>query len=85
LKQRLKTSTEEAIMTVKKETTKKRAVKKASPAAKRAAKPDLKEFLEEVQQKAYELYQDRLRSGVAGDEISDWFEAEKAIKEKYHL
>ena len=72
-------------MPVKKETTKKRTVKKASPAAKKAIKPDLKEFLEEVQQKAYELYQDRLRSGVAGDEIADWFEAEKAIKEKYGL
>lgn len=72
-------------MPVKKETTKKRSVKKAAPAAKKAAKPDLKEFLEEVQQKAYELYQDRLRSGIAGDEMADWFEAEKAMKEKYKL
>jgi uncharacterized membrane-anchored protein len=72
-------------MPVKKETTKKRVIKKASPAAKKAKKPDLKEFLEEVRQKAYELYQDRLRSGIAGDEIADWFEAEKTIKEKYKL
>ncbi|HNV57045.1 MAG TPA: hypothetical protein PKG72_07070 [Smithellaceae bacterium] len=72
-------------MPVKKETAKKRVVKKASPAAKKSAKPDLKEFLEGVRQKAYELYQDRLRQGVAGDEIADWFEAEKAIKEKYGL
>lgn len=33
-------------MPVKKETAKKRVVKKASPAAKKAVKPDLKEFLE---------------------------------------
>lgn len=72
-------------MPVKKETAKKRAVKKAPPAAKKAAKPDLKKFLEEVRQKAYELYQDRLCSGITGDEMADWFEAEKAIKEKYKL
>lgn len=72
-------------MPVKKETAKKRTVKKTTPAAKKATKPDLKEFLEEVQQKAYELYQERLRSGIAGDEMADWFEAEKAIKEKYKL
>lgn len=72
-------------MPVKKETSKKRAVKKASPAAKKAAKPDLRDFLEEVRQKAFELYQERLCLGIAGDEMSDWFEAEKAIKEKYHL
>ncbi|MDD4091004.1 MAG: DUF2934 domain-containing protein [Smithellaceae bacterium] len=72
-------------MPVKKETAKKRTVKKAAPAAKKTIKPDLKEFLEEVQQKAYELYQERLRSGVAGDEMADWFKAEKTIKEKYKL
>ncbi len=72
-------------MPVKKEPSQKRTVKKSAPAAKKSVKPDLKDFLEDVRQKAYALYQDRLRLGVAGDEISDWFEAEKAIKEKYHL
>ena len=47
--------------------------------------PDLKDFLEEVEKKAYELYQERIKSGVAGDDIYDWFQAEKEIKEKYKL
>ncbi|HPC86142.1 MAG TPA: hypothetical protein P5238_06285 [Smithellaceae bacterium] len=72
-------------MPVKKEPSKKRTVKRTAPAARKTVKPDLKDFLEEVRRKAYELYQDRLRRGVAGDEIADWFEAEKAIKDKYHL
>ena len=72
-------------MPVKKETTKKSAVKKAVPAAKRIKKPDLKDFLEEVEKRAYELYLKRLKSGAASDEMSDWFQAEIEIKEKYKL
>jgi len=72
-------------MPVKKETTKKRTVKKESPAVKKTIKPDLKDFLEEVEKKAYELYRERIKSGVASDDISDWFKAEKEIKEKYKL
>ena len=72
-------------MPVKKETTKKRTVKKESPTVKKTIKPDLKDFLEEVEKKAYELYQERIKSGVASDDISDWFKAEKEIKEKYKL
>lgn len=75
-------------MPVKKEIIKKSAVKKAAPAAKKAkkvTKPDLKNFLEEVENKAYDLYRERLNSGVEGDEMSDWFDAEKEIKEKYQL
>jgi hypothetical protein len=72
-------------MPVKKGTTRKSTVKKEAPAAKKTIKPDLKDFLEEVEKKAYELYQKRIKSGVAGDDISDWFQAEKEIKEKYKL
>lgn len=72
-------------MPVKKETTRKSTAKKVAPAAKRTKKPDLKAFLEEVEKKAYELYQKRIESGVSSDEISDWFQAEKEIKEKYKL
>ena len=76
---------EEMIMSVKINTTKISTVKKAAPAAKRTKKPDLKAFLEEVEKKAYELYQKRIETGVASDEISDWFQAETEIKEKYKL
>jgi hypothetical protein len=72
-------------MPVKKVTTRKSAVKKDAPATKRTKKPELKEFLKEVEKKAYEHYQERIKSGISGDEISDWFQAEKAIKEKYKL
>lgn len=70
-------------MPVKKETTRKSTVKKVVPAAKRTKKPDLKDFLEEVGKRAYEIYQERITSSVSGDDISDWFQAEKEIKEKY--
>ena len=66
-------------------TTRKSTVKKEAPTAKKTIKPDLKDFLEEVEKKAYELYQERIKSGVAGDDIYDWFQAEKEIKEKYKL
>jgi len=72
-------------MPVKKGTTRKSTVKKEAPTAKKTIKPDLKDFLEEVEKKAYELYQERIKSGVAGDDIYDWFQAEKEIKEKYKL
>lgn len=72
-------------MPVKKETTKKSTAKKAAPAGKKAKRPDLKDFLEEVKNKAYDLYRERVKSGVSGDEMSDWFQAEKVIKEKYKL
>ena len=72
-------------MPVKKGTTRKSTVKKETSAAKKTIKPDLKDFLEEVEKKAYDLYQERIKSGVAGDDIYDWFQAEKEIKEKYKL
>jgi hypothetical protein len=72
-------------MPVKKGTTRKSTAKKESSAAKKTVKPDLKDFLEEVEKKAYDLYQERLKSGAPIDDIADWFQAEKEIKEKYNL
>jgi len=72
-------------MPVKKGTTRKSTVKKETSAVKKTIKPDLKDFLEAVEKKAYELYQERIKSGVACDDISDWFKAEKEIKEKFKL
>jgi len=72
-------------MPVKKETIRKSTAKKDASAAKKTIKADLKEFLDEVKKKSYELYQERIKSGVAGDDISDWFQAEKEIKAKYKL
>jgi hypothetical protein len=72
-------------MPVKKGTTKKSTVKKDASATNKTAKPDLKDFLEEVEKKAYDLYQERMKSGASSDDIADWFRAEKEIKEKYKL
>ena len=72
-------------MPEKKGTTRKSTVKKEAPTAKKTIKPDLKDFLEEVEKKAYDLYQERIKSGVTGDDIYDRFKAEKEIKEKYKL
>ncbi len=72
-------------MPVKKVPTKKSTVKKESSASKKTANPSLKEFLDEVEKKAYDLYQERVKSGTPGDDIADWFQAEKEIKEKYKL
>jgi len=73
------------IMSVKKETIRKSTAKKVAPVAKKTKKPDLKNFLEEVEKRAYELYQERIKSGISGDDMADWFQAEKEIKEKYQL
>jgi hypothetical protein len=72
-------------MPIKKGTARKSTVKKEASAAKKIAKPDLKDFLKEVEKEAYEIYQERVKSGAPGDDIADWFQAEKKIKEKYNL
>jgi thymidylate synthase ThyX len=72
-------------MPVKKGTTRKTTVKKEASASRKTAKPELKDFLQEVEKKAYELYQERVKSGLPSDDIADWFQAEKAIKAKYNL
>jgi hypothetical protein len=72
-------------MPVKKESTRKSTIRKEASAARKTAKPNLKKFLDEVEKKAYDLYQERVKSGIPGDDIADWFQAEKEIKEKYKL
>ena len=72
-------------MPIKKGISRKITIKKTAVTAKETAKPELKYFWEEVEKKAYDLYQERIKSGVTGDDIADWFQAEKEIKEKYNL
>jgi len=72
-------------MPVKKGTPRKTTVKKESSTAKKAAKPELKDFLQEVEKRAYDFYQERLKSGLPCDDIADWFQAEKEIKAKYNF
>ncbi len=39
----------------------------------------------EVRLRAYELYVERKLKGTSGDEVSDWFQAEKEIKSKHGI
>jgi len=57
----------------------------AKTAEKKAAKPDLKAFQEEVRQKAEEAYKKRTAANKPGDSTSDWLEAEKQVKKKYGM
>ena len=50
-----------------------------------ADRPDLEKFLGEVQQKAFEIYQDRMKSGKPGDGLSDWLLAETEIRKAHKL
>ncbi len=72
-------------MPVKKVTAKKSTVKKETSVSQKKSKPDLKDFLQEVEKRAYELYEDRMNSGMPSDDMADWFAAEKEIKAKYKL
>ncbi len=40
---------------------------------------------EEIRKKANEIYLKRVKENKLGDELSDWLEAEKIVKEKYGI
>ena len=58
---------------------------KTSKAASATGKVDLGIYLEEVQAKAFEIYQERVDKGIPGDEMGDWFQAESAVKKLHNL
>lgn len=49
------------------------------------SKPELNQFLNEIEKRAYEIYLERMSSNKPGDDISDWLQAEAEIKAKYNL
>ena len=56
--------------------------------AKGTQKPDapsLKQFKAVVEAQAKEIYLKRQENKVPGDALSDWLQAERTIKEKFHL
>ncbi|MDD1777845.1 MAG: DUF2934 domain-containing protein [Candidatus Helarchaeota archaeon] len=70
--------------------TEKAPVKKAEAPKKEApkpavAKPDMSKYNVEIKKRAYEIFQERLKTKKPGDSQSDWIQAEKEIKEKYKL
>jgi hypothetical protein len=58
---------------------------KTPKASSAPEKVDLGVYLEEVQAKAFEIYQTRTQNGIAGDEMGDWFQAELAVKKLHNL
>ncbi len=53
-----------------------------------ALKPDvlnLKNFLGEIEKRAYEVYLERMKKGEPGDEMTDWLQAEKDVKAKFKI
>ena len=64
------------------------ATKKASSATKMgssSSKPELKQFLGEIEKRAYDIYLERQKTGKPGDDMSDWLQAEKEVKAKYGI
>ena len=58
----------------------KKAVSIAVP--KKEETVEHEDFLEKVKSKAFDLYLDRERSGIPGDEFGDWLQAESQEKMK---
>ena len=46
---------------------------------------DLKEFLHEIEVKAFDIYLNRVQNNLPGSELSDWLEAEAVIKAKHGI
>ncbi|HNR88674.1 MAG TPA: DUF2934 domain-containing protein [Spirochaetota bacterium] len=52
---------------------------------KKTQVPQLDEFLSEIRQHAYEVFEERIRRNEPGDEMSDWLRAEREVKAKYGI
>ena len=57
----------------------------AKKKAETAQAVDLQNFLKEIEIRAFVIYLDRTQNNLPGNEMSDWIEAEKEIKEKYGI
>jgi hypothetical protein len=47
--------------------------------------PSLEQVKAEIEKRTTEIFQKREKTKAAGDALSDWLQAEKQIKAKYHL
>lgn len=57
--------------------TKKRSTKKTGK------KIDINEFFDEIEKRAYEIFEERMKTNIPGDDMSDWIQAENEVREKY--
>ncbi len=69
--------------TMTRKPSKKRSAGKKTVTKKPAARPEFNNFLDEIKKRAHEIYLERQKNGIGGDEISDWLQAEEEVKNKY--
>jgi hypothetical protein len=50
-----------------------------------APAPSLEQVKAEIEKRSKEIFKKREATKAAGDALSDWLQAEKQIKAKYHL
>jgi hypothetical protein len=69
----------------KKTTVKKKALGEAEVESplKQTAKVDLRTFMNELNKRAYEIFQQR--GGSHGSDLNDWLAAERELKKKYGI
>jgi hypothetical protein len=67
-----------------KKTTPKKTTRKTTP-KKKSGPSDISEVLDEIREKAFEIFNHRQANNIPGDELNDWIQAEKLIREKYKL
>lgn len=46
---------------------------------------DLNQFLSEIEKRAYEIYENRKKNHIPGDDFTDWLQAQSEIKSKYKM
>ena len=47
--------------------------------------PNPEELFEEIRAVAFQIYEARISCGAAGDEVTDWLDAEAQVRAKYGL
>lgn len=63
-----------------------KAAPKDAPKAKQASpRLSVEQLEKEIRTEAQKVYENRQAKGLAGDELSDWLEAEVVIKKKFKL
>jgi hypothetical protein len=47
--------------------------------------PNPEELFEEIRAVAFQIYEARMACGAAGDEVTDWLDAEAQVRAKYGM
>lgn len=61
--------------------TKKRSTRKTT--TKASKKIDINEFFDEIEKRAYEIFEERMVKNIPGDDMSDWIQAENEVRDRY--